>query len=145
MRFVSPEPNTGCWLWEGGTSSGYGAFRVGSLTDGTRRNEGAHRFSCVMSGRSIPDGMQVLHKCDNKICVNPDHLYVGTPSQNGKDAWARGQQKPRPMHGEDNSNAKLTRADVIAIRSSADRNVRLAERYAVSAAHIGGVKRGECW
>ena len=74
-RYV-PEPNSGCWLWTAGVSSnGYGAF------DGV----GAHRFSYQLFKGRIPTGKIVRHKCDVKICVNPDHLLIGTQADNIND------------------------------------------------------------
>jgi hypothetical protein len=83
-QFVAPMmDDRGCWEWTGPVNdSGYG--RVG----GKAR---AHRTSYEMHKGPVPPGLFVLHTCDNKTCVNPSHLYVGTKSDNAKDAWARGQ------------------------------------------------------
>jgi hypothetical protein len=82
---VSPEPNTGCWIWTGPLSTtGYGWFRFNG------RRVGAHRFALARFKAEIPEGMGALHTCDNTWCVNPDHLYAGTQSQNIRDSVARG-------------------------------------------------------
>lgn len=137
-RFVSPEPNTGCWLWTGNVSSdGYGHFW------NRGRDEKATRYAYrTMVGR-IPDGLWVLHRCDNPSCVNPAHLFVGTPRDNVLDMFAKG--RGNPPRGERHHQAKLTAEDVEAIRSTGGPAWRLAEKYGVCASHIRRVRRGRVW
>jgi len=77
-KFI-PVPESGCWLWTAGLNkSGYGLFYLNwAMT--------AHRASYALYKGEIPDGLYVLHKCDVKCCVNPDHLFIGTHSDNMKD------------------------------------------------------------
>ena len=76
----------GCWEWIGMRSNGYGRFRINN----PRRKELAHRMAWILTYGSIPDGMVIRHKCDNTGCCNPDHLEIGTQSDNMKDMWERG-------------------------------------------------------
>lgn len=99
-RFVSPEPNSGCWLWTGaGAGKGYGMFRYGG-----RRPRGAlmyaHRFAFSQWKSVIPEGMSVLHRCDVRCCVNPDHLFLGTQADNMRDMTAKGRNKVTNRHLE---------------------------------------------
>ena len=108
--FATKQPN-GCWEWtRGKRGSGYGAVEVvpgrGSIA--------ANRASWILTHGSIPDGMQVLHTCDNRPCVNPDHLFLGTNYDNVQDKVSKGRQW-KPI-GRKNHAAKLTEADVREIR-----------------------------
>ena len=92
---VSPEPNSGCWLWTGRYQTfGYGDIQL-------YRNAphiSAHRASWSIHSGDIPDGMCVCHKCDVPECVNPDHLFLGSQQDNMLDAHKKGR-----LHVIDNS------------------------------------------
>lgn len=89
-----PEPNSGCWLWTASTDrTNYGRLSISG------RFHGAHRVAWMLLRGSIPKGLHILHKCDMPCCVNPDHLYPGTHSQNMVDAVRRGRLKPKPSPG----------------------------------------------
>jgi len=83
-KFI-PEPNTGCWLWDASLDTGgYGSFSVAGT------NQRAHRVSYEMYTGSIPQGLELDHKCNVRSCVNPDHLEPVTRSENQKRSYHRG-------------------------------------------------------
>lgn len=103
----------GCWLWTGTKqSTGYGAMVQWS--GGKRLRRHVHRLSWEICRGPIPDGLYVLHKCDVKLCVNPDHLYLGTHLDNMRDEVERA----RSPRGERHYNAKLTSDQVKIIKNS---------------------------
>lgn len=119
---AQPEPNSGCWLWDGPLDAyGYGVFQMTRTEAHARGRTGrgikAHRVSWAVHHGEIPAGLLVLHHCDNRACVNPEHLYVGTDADNVRDMLARGRHKPAGVTGEEHPRAVLTEDDVIAIRS----------------------------
>lgn len=82
-----------CWEWRGTIDTGgYGALRKPGRYSGKTR---ASRYSWELHNGPIPDGMHVLHTCDNTKCVNPNHLWAGTHSDNMRDMTAKGRGKPR--------------------------------------------------
>jgi HNH endonuclease len=105
FQFIAYEPMSGCWLWTGGVNNhGYGLIHPGKDYQTTLSMVFAHRVSWEMHRGPIPDGMDVLHKCDTPPCVNPDHLFVGTHASNMADASKKGRMHP----GEKNGRARLT-------------------------------------
>ncbi len=131
----------GCWIWMGGLChGGYGCMNIGSRTDGSRRTVNAHRVSWEVHYGPIPDGLFVLHRCDNKSCVNPSHLFLGTHSDNMADMVAKG----RSLSGEKHNLAKLTDKDVAEIRSLGKTTIhrKIAKRFGVSRTHVGALING---
>lgn len=84
---ILPEPNSGCWLWTGRYArNGYGTY--GGGRSGERIS--AHRLAWQEANGPVPDGLQVLHRCDVRGCVNVDHLFLGTAKDNTRDMMAKG-------------------------------------------------------
>ena len=101
-----PEPNSGCWLWElHHASNGYGQATIDGATIG------AHRLSYVAFVGVIPDGMVVCHKCDVRCCVNPEHLFLGTHSDNIRDRDMKGRQARGERHGSVTRPERIVRGD----------------------------------
>lgn len=140
-RFWQKVDKTGeCWNWTAFISKkGYGLFSV------KNRSQRAHRVSYELAHGPIPDGMQVLHHCDNRRCVNPAHLFLGTNADNMADKTAKGRQARFVANGEKNHRTKLTSENVLAIRASIGRPVDLAAEYGVSPSTIVCVRSRRHW
>ncbi len=135
-----PEPNSGCWLWLGHiTQYGYG----GSLTDPNDKKKRilAHCISWTLHFGKIPDGLFVLHRCDTKACVNPNHLFLGTKKDNTHDAMKKG----RLAFGERNGQAKITKEVARAIKESTDSITETAIKFGLSYRHVHDIMTGRRW
>lgn len=139
-KVAKAEPDD-CWLWKGHRDhGGYGRF----TRDG--RSATAHRTAWELANGPVPGGLMVLHHCDVRACVNPAHLYVGTASDNMRDGVSRGGVCPPHGRGERNSNARLTDAQVAAIReerANGATQAALAARYGVAPSTISRVVNGK--
>ncbi len=149
MRHVSPEPNSGCWLWTGFLHKGYGHFRMTTDTNDTQPP--AHRAAWALFVGAIPDALIVCHRCDVRCCVNPEHLFLGTYADNMQDASKKGRMdwkssvRPGLPRGEHHHDAKLSPRDVIEIRSSPASGSEAAERYGVTQVTISRIRRRLTW
>lgn len=145
FKKVNFDKESGCWEWTAAKSQGgYGVFRYHG------RNAPAHRVSYEWVNGGVLPGMYILHKCDNRICVNPDHLVSGSPSDNMRDMHAK-RRHPRPnvqKIGEGNSKALLTEAQVVDIRKRRREGVgymSMAEELGVSEATVRLAAEGKRW
>jgi hypothetical protein len=134
----TPDPKTGCWVW-------FGAL-AGQGRPCTYYNGKNYRVSRLMYKRSkghIPKKKEVCHTCDNPLCVNPEHLFVGTHLQNMQQA---AQRKRFPCRkGESSTRAKLTNKQVLAIRRDPRGPVLLASIYNVDRTLIWLIKTRKIW
>lgn len=126
-RRVIINPSTGCWEWQGAKGKGYGHLRVGG------HDTYAH---CLMwkCTHGETKGLHVLHKCDNRCCINPEHLFLGTPADNMRDKVLK-----------DRAGIKLSRKEVEEIRASKLSPKKLAKKYNVSDVHIYDILNRKCW
>ena len=146
---VHPEPNSGCWLWTGGTVTfGYGCIDKGYALYRAFGSVGttAHRIAYLLFKGEIPKGKFVCHKCDTAPCVNPDHLFLGTQLDNLRDMIKKGRRRIGDMpKGEDSWNAKLTEKDVAYIRRSGLSRDDLAKKFGVSDSTIRSIRARKSW
>ena len=144
---VAINEHSGCWEWTGSTRNGYGRIIVGSRTDGTRRNESAHRVSYALNYGEIPEGYEICHKCDNPLCINPEHLFLGTRADNIADRERKGRNVI--FTGEEQARAKLTKKDVKNARweraMKGTTYQELADKYGVSKKTMINAIKGVTW
>lgn len=140
-RSTARDPLNGCWGWRGNKNqAGYGQFRIGRKG----RVMSAHRVSWEIHNGPIPEGLIVMHRCDNPSCVNPAHLFVGTHKDNMRDAAKKGRlsaphAKPHRPHTR---VRKLTDDQVRSIRRD-DRPVwQIAAEHDVVETTIYGIRSG---
>lgn len=127
-----------CWLWRGATSgSGYGrAKRPSGMWQ-------AHRLAWLYTHGRIPRDLDVLHRCDVKLCVSPQHLYLGTDIENSQDRIDRG--RANAPRGEASPQARLTEDAVREIRRSTESQRALARRFGVTRIAIRFARTGRTW
>ncbi len=146
MALVEPTSITraGCWLWRGsGKGNGYGSF----VMDG--KTWPAHRAAYLIFNGSQPGKLDVCHRCDNRACVNPDHLFLGTRQENMDDCRRKGRtargSRLGPRAGEHGTAAKLTWDDVRNIRASDAPSKQLAARFNITSDNINRIRRHDTW
>lgn len=140
-----------CWL--------YGRAKRYHFVQRDGRTTTAHRYAWLITNGTIPLGLHVCHKCDNRQCVRPSHLFLGTPADNSADMARKGRAatgrrngkytKPEcTPRGEQTSNALLTTDDVLEIRAQRARGatlMALAEKYGVHFTTIHSASTGKNW
>lgn len=130
-----------CWEWQGEINQrGYGRLSKGSGNRST-----ASRVSWQIHNGEIPCGMLVCHTCDNRRCVNPAHLFLGSPADNTKDMLSKGRENP--PRGSDNPRSRITEEDVINIRrcSQHERTSSIAKRYDLDPNYVSKIIHKRCW
>ncbi len=140
-RMIKIGDSNQCWHWTGAVSAGTGYGNVKR----NNRNYGAHVYAFLLGGEKLKKGNQVLHGCDNRICVNPSHLFQGTQKDNIHDCIKKGRHNPGA--GERHARAKLNWAKVVEIRamSGVFSNREIARRYGVTSQAIDKVINQITW
>ncbi len=132
-----------CWEWQAYCKkAGYGQFKLYG------KHKGAHRVSWMIVNGEISDNMFVLHKCDNPSCVNPTHLFLGTPADNMQDMISKARTSYISRNaGEKHPRSKLTRQDVFEIRTLAKTMNRyeIAKMYDVKYSQISNIINRISW
>lgn len=150
---------SGCWEWSGPLLGGYGTlFLNTNRANGRRKQVLAHRYSYESYHGEIPDGMCVMHTCDNPVCTNPDHLILGTRGDNNKDRSAKGRSGSRTysedekarysvmFRGEANVAAKLNDKSAAHIKYSRGISITaFMALYGVSKSTVGHIRSGRAW
>lgn len=145
-RFALTEK--GCLEWQGSRRNGYGVIWYPV----EKRLIGIHIVMMMVNGYPVPEGMVVAHKCDNRICGNFQHLYIGTQKQNVKDCWDRKRNSIPPRKVLKNGElvsprAVLRRDDVVKIREllKTDTIANIARLYGVGESTVRHIKQGTTW
>ncbi len=141
-----PVTNCGCWIWTDAPDKyGYGRLQIGG------KAVKAHRISYEIHKGDLDKNKLVCHTCDMPICVNPDHLYLGTNQDNMDDMVRRNRSVPayNPHPGELNGRAVLTHDDVVDILYKyyylGENSGKLSEKYPVTTSGIQSILRGKTW
>jgi hypothetical protein len=172
MRFwrkVDRGSSDGCWLWIGARRGSYGMFRPTADTQIS-----SHRMAYELANGPIPDGLCVCHRCDNPLCVRPDHLWLGTIGENNADRVAKGRsatgdrsgprlhperlrrgpgsypnRRPEMYQGTNNKRARLTNEIVTAIRAEYATGTTTQEaigrKYGISQPHVQQIVSRRIW
>ncbi len=150
-RIKKTENIVDCWPWDKTDFSGNYPYVVCRST-GRRTPMPAHRLVFFLHNGGFPkDNKKVLHRCGNRFCCNPHHLYAGTTKENSADSKRHGTMRvPEPRRGEKHHNAKLTLAVVVLARKvypllSRGQKSTFAELCGISSVHMRRLMRGESW
>lgn len=134
----------GCWIWTKALGGGDGRGVI--YYNG--RQQYAHRVSWILFRGTIPDGLYVCHRCDEPRCINPDHLFLGTQTDNMRDCSEKGRVNKKGVPGEHNGGSKLTAESVRHIRcllSDGHTRREIAEMFSVCVSTIGHIATGRTW
>lgn len=130
-----------CWIWTGGkNNTGYGSLGH------RKRSLLAHRVAYeIHHGVTLPSTTAVCHTCDNRVCVNPAHLWLGTLGDNNWDRHKKGRSRGGSMRGQVNPMAKLTEDDVRNIRQSTEPLLTVAKRFGISFQTVSNIRLRKTW
>jgi len=138
-RFTAGKPDE-CWNWQSGKNVyGYGILYMGEIKHGV----GAHRIAWEVANGPIPEGAWVLHKCDNRACVNPAHLFIGDAKANAHDCMAKGRSILK--RGEQSLSSKLKDAavqNILSLYAAGMTYAHLEKMFGVTRSSIGLYARG---
>ncbi len=130
-----------CWPWRGGKNGdGYGAIKVNGV------EMKAHRYAWILANGPIPDGLHVLHSCDNPPCCNPSHLFLGTIADNNRDRHAKGRSKNIFPKGSEHPRFKVSpekAEEMLLLHQEGQPQRVIAERCGVSRGHVSKVLSGK--
>lgn len=134
LERIKIDNKTDCWEIQGYLDKdGYGNVS----------NKRAHRLAYELFIGKIPFGKIVCHKCDNRKCCNPDHLFIGSQKDNISDMMKKGRKDSR--YGERNTQNKLSESQVIEIYTSSETQRRIAEKYKIDQSTVSYIKTGKLW
>ena len=141
LKSKTSESPSGCWEWKAGRVVGYGC--VPSWCGGGRY---AHRAMYEAAVSPIPVGMYVLHSCDNRLCINPEHLFIGTHLDNIKDMHSKNRQRGGSMPNENNPSCKFSDGKIKEIRDARKHGLLLGQivkKFGISETHTLRVLKHE--
>ena len=134
------EPESNCWVWQGAKrNGGYGNIKHRGKSIAT------HRTIWEYYNGPIPDGIHVLHKCDNPPCCNPDHLFLGTHTDNVRDMDNKGRRRTVCTYGEQHYKTSLTLKEAMAIKKDSRFQRLIAKDYRISESTVSHIKNGYTW
>lgn len=140
FAFAKPV-ESGCWEWTKALSTkGYGVFTIED------RWTLAHRAAFISRNGPIADEMLVLHRCDNPKCINPDHLFLGSHSDNMKDCISKGRRPPKT--GSRNKMSRFKEADIIEMRAMRSQGAMIkdiAKKFSTSKNHVSAILNRRSW
>lgn len=130
-----------CWEWPLSLNNkGYGQFQTG------KGMVLAHRASWFIHHGEIPDGMCILHRCDNRRCCRPDHLFVGTKADNNADMRSKGRHSTKEANAATRGRSKLSAEQIALLKQQALSGTpkrRLAKSFGISASHVARLIEGK--
>lgn len=142
---VDKSGTNGCWLWLGCTCGSTSIYGTHGYQGKTYK---AHRLAYELTHGPIPNGMLACHRCDNKLCVNPDHIFLGTQKDNISDMYRKGRNRNVSLRGEENHRSKYTTnqaVDVKTLRLNGTSMKQISELTGVSEPAVNSICQGRVW